>query len=120
MLSEPFSELQLDAMVVTPVVAVGPPLWVGSDLPTASDARGRILLLATGRAGPGIVSVLFVCAGLVCESAALTAHAMILARESCTPCLAGVAELDRLRTADLVRLLPHRRRVVGLWTRQVY
>lgn len=107
-------------MVVTPVAAAGPPLWIGPELPVASDAQDRILLLATGRAGPGIVSVLFVCAGLVCESAALTSHAMILARESCTPCLAGVVGLDRLRTADKVRLLPDRRMVVGIWTRQVY
>ena len=64
MSGEPFTELRLDAMVVTPVAAVGPPLWVGSELPAVSDAQDRILLLATGRTGPGIVSVLFVCAGL--------------------------------------------------------
>jgi phosphohistidine swiveling domain-containing protein len=108
-------QLVLDAIPVTPMTAVGAPLWIErGDLPPVSAASDKIILVAN-RAGPDVLGLLVVSAGVVCESRALTGHVAILARESCTPCMVGVSGLMRFRTADEVSLRPGEGVVVGRW-----
>jgi phosphohistidine swiveling domain-containing protein len=108
-------EVRLAATVVTPVPASGRPLWLSVPRSAvAGEAIGRVLLVPAGF-GPRLASYLVECVGMVCQGGGLASHAAILAREALVPCLVGVADLHRLRTADEVRLDVDGGFVVGVW-----
>jgi phosphohistidine swiveling domain-containing protein len=99
---------------VTPVPARGHPLWVENPLPAAALATDRILLLATP-VGPGLAALVMLSSGLVCASAAITGHAVILAREVGIACIIGVSALGQMREASIIELLPDSGLVRAIW-----
>jgi phosphohistidine swiveling domain-containing protein len=115
MLNKDRPELILTGQAATPIDACGPPIWLRSPLPPPQVAIDRILLL-TDSVGPGIISLLYRCRGLVCESSVPTAHAVILAREIGAPCMFAVAELQRVRGAKTVCLRSEENRIIARWT----
>lgn len=98
----------------TPVRAQGRPLWLEHPLPTAASVAGRILLLASP-VGPGLATPVIAASGLVCASAAATSHAVILAREVGIACIIGVADLEQIRDASIIELLPSSGMVRAIW-----
>jgi phosphohistidine swiveling domain-containing protein len=102
---------RIPAIAVTLLQAEGCPLWL-SDLESSDYAEGKVLLIP-GSLGPGIVTLLTRCAGVVCKSPALTGHVPILARELGLPCMIGVPDLDKLRKASWIELRPEKGLIIA-------
>lgn len=101
----------IPAIAVTLLQAKGSPLWL-SDLDFSQRVEGKVLLIP-GSLGPGIVTLLTRCVGVVCKSPTLTGHVPILARELALPCMIGVRDLDQLRKASWIELRPEKGLIIA-------